>query len=158
IRNRACPISAQVVGRSRIKSDFGWRVGSGRRWLMRVWLPPPRPPPQAGGGARAPRVQLSRGFETLYLLTCVTSGSRRVGGNDQKRTQGKRTEHQERRESASTEAACQGRLRVAALAVRRHCRSHQAVRLSLHRAQSGRELSRTARFAGELRRRPAADA
>ena len=43
------------------------------------------------------------------------------------------------------------------LAVRRHRRSDQALRLSAPHAQSGRELPRPARFAGQLRRQRAAD-
>ena len=43
------------------------------------------------------------------------------------------------------------------LAVRRHRRHDQAVRLPLHHAQSGRELPRPARLAGQLRQQRAAD-
>ena len=48
-------------------------------------------------------------------------------------------------------------LRREGVAIRRHRRSDQALRISLYRAQSGRELSRPARLAGQLRRQPAAD-
>ena len=43
------------------------------------------------------------------------------------------------------------------LAVRRHRRPDQALRLPVHHAQSRRELPRPARFAGQLRRQRAAD-
>ena len=43
------------------------------------------------------------------------------------------------------------------LAIRRHRRPDQALRVSAYHAQSGRELSRPARLAGQLRRQRAAD-
>src|SRR4029077_20037763 len=44
------------------------------------------------------------------------------------------------------------------LVIRRHRRSGQTLRLSLRRAQSGSELPRPARFAGQLRRKRSPDA
>ena len=56
---------------------------------------------------------------------------------------------------AKAGGACQ--LRQESLAVGRHRRSAPALRLSLYRAQSRRQLSRLARFAGQLRRQSSAN-
>ena len=58
-------------------------------------------------------------------------------------------------EQTGADAECQPEL--PRLAVRRHRRPDQALRLPLHHAQSGRELPRPARLAGQLRRQRAAD-
>ena len=61
--------------------------------------------------------------------------------------------------AASTRGTFHGRedQELHRLAVRRHRRHDQALRISLHHAQSGRELPRPARLAGQLRRQQAAD-
>src|SRR5215472_15056281 len=53
-RNRACPISVSIAGRSRINPTSVGELERGKPLAQCFWLPPPHPPPQAGEGGQAP--------------------------------------------------------------------------------------------------------